>query len=164
VKKEAERAHAKEVEDSAKISLSGAIPVTPSPSTNERVIDPRGYPIGSKVGTYSARPVRKQEDSIGNGRIKFERRTPPKHYEPGPVNGDVKPLGIPNKAIQGSPYLNIPAASVRKRPRHMSGDMAGINARFNSKDNAEERDTEVTTKQKRIKVKQEEGDLVESMV
>jgi hypothetical protein len=46
----------------------------------------------------------------------------------------------------------------------MSGDMAGINARFNSKDNAEERDTEVTTKQKRIKVKQEEGDLVESMV
>ena len=76
----------------------------------------------------------------------------------------MKPLGIPNKAIQGSPYLNIPAASVRKRPRHMSGDMAGINARFNSKDNAEERDTEVTTKQKRIKVKQEEGDLVESMV
>ncbi|CAN9084347.1 unnamed protein product [Alternaria alternata] len=164
VKKEAERAHAKEVEDSAKISLSGAIPVTPSPSTNERVVDPRGYLIGSNIDTYPARPVRKQEDYIGNGRIKFECRTPPEHYEPGPVNGVVKPLGIPDKAIRGSPYLNIPAASVRKRPRHMFGDMAGARVGFNSKDNAEEKDTEVTTKQKRVKVKQEEGDLVESMV
>ncbi|CAN9084100.1 unnamed protein product [Alternaria alternata] len=164
VKKEAERAHAKEVEDSAKISLSGAIPVTPSPSTNERVVNPRGYPIGSNFDTHPARSVWKQENSIGNGRIKFERRTPPKHYEPGPVNGGLKPLGIPNKAIRGSPYLNISAASVRKRPRHMYGDMAGIYAGFSSKDNADESDTEVTTKQKRVKVKQEEGDLVESTV
>jgi hypothetical protein len=42
--------------------------------------------------------------------------------------------------------------------------MAGAHAGFNSKDNAEEKDTEVTTKHKKVKVKQQEGDLVESMV
>ncbi|KAL1801502.1 hypothetical protein ACET3X_001844 [Alternaria dauci] len=156
VKKEAERAHAKKVEDSTKISLSGAIPVTPSPSTKERAVDPRSYPIGSTVDIYPARSVWKQEDPIGNGRIKFEPPTAPKRYESGPVNGDLTPLGITEKDIQGSPCLNVPAASVWKRPRHMTGDMAGAYAGFDYKGDVEEESADTTPKQKRLKVKHEE--------
>ncbi|KAG9188976.1 hypothetical protein G6011_05844 [Alternaria panax] len=161
VRKEAERAHAKKAEDSTKISLSGAIPAaTPSPAFKQRVIiDPRSHPICDISHVYPAKPVLEQQDSIGNAHIKYERSNPLRRYEPGPIDGNLMPLSISDKAIQGSPYFNVPAAHVRRRPRNIPGDMAGAYAGLKFKREAEEAvGMETARKHKRVKVEQQEGD------
>jgi hypothetical protein len=94
VKKEAERAHAKKIQNSTQISLSGTIPVTSSPSTEECVVTPGGYPLSDTDRIYPTRPVWKQEEPIGNTYIKYERFTPSRHYESGRNDGSLKLLGI----------------------------------------------------------------------
>jgi hypothetical protein len=61
---------------------------------------------------------------LGNGRIPFEQHTS-KAYVSGPTDGSLKPLGMAHKAMQGSPYFDIPAAAFRSRPRARGGDLAG---------------------------------------
>ena len=61
----------------------------------------------------------------------------PSPYVPGPIDGNIKPLSITDRAIQGSPYFNMPAAAIRKRPRAIPDDLAGAYADFSSKRKAE---------------------------
>jgi hypothetical protein len=97
------------------------------------------------------------------------------YYVSDPTDGSSKPLGITNKAIQGSPYHNIPSATIRKRPRPVPGDMAGVYAGFTAKRNAEAASlssspvssgtpaVSVAPEQKRIKIEQVEGGQEELM-
>ncbi|KAH7083481.1 hypothetical protein BKA63DRAFT_503090 [Paraphoma chrysanthemicola] len=61
---------------------------------------------------------------VGNGRIPFTRSEPTR-YISGPVDGSLKPLGMAQKAMQGSPYFEVPAAAFRSRPRPRDGDLGG---------------------------------------
>jgi len=79
----------------------------------------------------------------------------PSPYVPGPIDGNIKPLSIPERAIQGSPYFDVPAAAIRKRPRSIPGDMAAVYAGFISNRNAEAAAASAGPEPKRIKVKQE---------
>ncbi len=139
------------MESSAQISLSGSIPVLPSPFAIEYVVTPRGHPIGDNDSVHPARPLWKQD------RIKYERATP-NHYVSGPIDGNLKPLGMSDKAIQGSPYLDVPSAAIRKRPRPIPGDMAAAYAGFKAKRKAEDA---WESEQKKIKVEEHVGDLDE---
>ncbi|KAI4686024.1 uncharacterized protein J4E88_003861 [Alternaria novae-zelandiae] len=79
----------------------------------------------------------------------------PRPYVPGPIDGRIKPLSITDRAIQGSPYFDIPAAAMRKRPRPVPGDMAAVYAGFTSNRNAEATAASAVPESKRVKVKQE---------
>ncbi|KAI4620200.1 hypothetical protein J4E80_004726 [Alternaria sp. BMP 0032] len=79
----------------------------------------------------------------------------PRPYVPGPIDGNIKPLSITDRAIQGSPYSDIPAAAMRKRPRPVPGDMAAVYASFTSNRNAEATAASAVPESKRVKVKQE---------
>jgi hypothetical protein len=95
------------------------------------------------------------------------------HYVSGPTDGSLKPLGIANTAMQGSPCLNIPSATVQKRPRPIPGDMAGVYAGFTAKRKAEAAfptsspvstgmpAVSVAPEQKKIKIEQPDDDLEE---
>jgi hypothetical protein len=150
VKREAERAHAEKIQASSLISLSGAIPVMTSTSTQEKFVTPKAQSL--VVDVSPARFARKQQKPISNSHIK---------YDSDPADGTPKPLGITDKATQGSPYSNVPATIFRKRSRPMPGDTAAAYTGLDSERNAELAGTETAMKQKRLKVKQQEGDLNE---
>jgi len=78
----------------------------------------------------------------------------PSPYVPGPIDGNIKPLSITDRAIQGSPYFDIPAAAMRKRPRPVPGDMAAVYAGSTSNRNAEAAAASAEPESKRIKVVQ----------
>ncbi|KAF1836149.1 hypothetical protein BDW02DRAFT_494430 [Decorospora gaudefroyi] len=99
-----------EANSPARISLSGAIPVLPS-----------SHPEKSPP-----------KNPISSAHIRYEH-VQPKHYVSGAIDGTVKPQSMSQKAIQGSPYLDIPAAAFRTRPRSISGDLAARFASFSSK-------------------------------
>jgi hypothetical protein len=127
-----------DIKPTARISLSGALPpppaspslyVTPdrsasaSPSTTG-TITPAGIPLGDTTSTYSSRQRWTGEnDPVSNARIKYEPNTP-NYYVSGPVDGTLKPLAMTQKAMQGSPYWDVPSAGFRKNPRSMPGDLS----------------------------------------
>jgi hypothetical protein len=60
---------------------------------------------------------------LGRSRIPYiPAKTP--SYIAGPTDGTLKPLGMTSKAMQGSPYFDIPAAAFRSNPRPTNGDLA----------------------------------------
>ncbi|KAI4656700.1 uncharacterized protein J4E78_006591 [Alternaria triticimaculans] len=78
----------------------------------------------------------------------------PSPYVPGPIDGNIKPLSITDRAVQGSPYFDIPAAAMRKRPRPIPGDMAAVYAGFTTNRNAEAAGISAGPEAKKVKVKQ----------
>jgi hypothetical protein len=95
-------------------------PLTPTILPIINPIPPRGGLVPNTSDFYPSRP----NWQLGNGRIPFEQHTS-KAYVSGPTDGSLKPLGMAHKAVQGSPYFDIPAAAFRSRPRARGGDLAG---------------------------------------
>ena len=60
---------------------------------------------------------------LGSIRMLFEPAAP-RRYIAGPADGDLMPLGMVHKAMQGSPYFESPTAMHRSKPRPMAGDLA----------------------------------------
>ena len=82
-------------------------------------------PLGSTLtDSTNTHPSRFPQD-IGNGRIPWEREES-RDYIAGPADGSLLPLGMADKALQGSPYFERPTATYRLNPRPRSGDLAGI--------------------------------------
>jgi hypothetical protein len=72
---------------------------------------------------YVVDPDRRWKPELGRARVPY---VPAKiiGYVAGPTDGTLKPLGMASKAMQGSPYFDIPAAAFRSYPRPRSGDLA----------------------------------------
>lgn len=83
-------------------------------------VTPESASLPDTSAFYPSRP----NWQLGNGRIPFEQHAP-RAYVSGPTDGSLKPLGMAHKAMQGSPYFDIPAAAFRSRPRARGGDLAG---------------------------------------
>jgi hypothetical protein len=66
-------------------------------------------------------------DPLSNARLKFEQTTPD-YYVSGPVDGTLKPMGMAQKAMKGSPYFNAACAEFRINPRPRADDLAHIRA------------------------------------
>lgn len=88
---------------------------TPTPA-----ISSVGDPMTSPARTFPTRP----DWGLGNGRVPFAPSDPTR-YVSGPVDGSLRPVGMAHKAVQGSPYFEIPAAAFRSRPRPRGGDLGG---------------------------------------
>jgi hypothetical protein len=123
-----------DVKPSNRISLSGAMPTlsfTPNPSTPSTPsttwpVTPTGTPLGDTSYIYPPRPRWTNHDEpISNARLKYEHTTP-KYYVSGPIDGTLKPMGMAQKAMQGSPYFDAPASEFRTSPRCRPGDMSHI--------------------------------------
>ncbi|KAF2036822.1 hypothetical protein EK21DRAFT_96025 [Setomelanomma holmii] len=80
-----------------------------------------GASIPTTTDASSAYPAR-PDWGLGNGRVPFKPGEPTR-YIFGPVDRSLKPLGMAHKAMQGSPYFDIPAAGFRSRPRPRGGDL-----------------------------------------
>ncbi|KAF1946049.1 hypothetical protein EJ02DRAFT_260446 [Clathrospora elynae] len=111
---------------------SKAIQATPTTLSTGGPLTPNGTPLGNTEGTYPFRPKWSQANPLSNARILYEHTTPT-NYVSGPIDGTLKPLGLAHKAIQGSPYFDVPCAAFRKRPRSISGDLAAKFRSFGSK-------------------------------
>jgi hypothetical protein len=98
------------------IAESPQVPVnttTPTPA-----ISSVGDPMTSPAHTFPTRP----DWGLGNGRVPFAPSDPTR-YVSGPIDGSLRPVGMAHKAVQGSPYFEIPAAAFRSRPRPRGGDL-----------------------------------------
>jgi hypothetical protein len=120
-----------DVKPSDRISLSGALPrprATSSPSTPSTTgpLTPSGTPIADTSLIYPSRPRwTTDEDPLSNARLKYEPVTA-NYYVSGPIDGTLKPMGMAQKAMQGSPYFDAACAEHRTTPRPRSGDMAHL--------------------------------------
>jgi hypothetical protein len=129
-----------DVKPSTRIALCGALPpalVIPSPLSHSDhsapstpsttgPLTPAGTPLGDTSSIYPIHPRWTSDtDPLSNARLKFEQIAS-NHYVSGPVDGTLKPLGMPPKAMQGSAYFDAPASDFRTAPRQRSGDMSHI--------------------------------------
>jgi hypothetical protein len=90
---------------------------------------------------------------LGTGRIPFEPMAP-RRYIAGPTDGNLLPLGMAHKAVQGSPYFENPTAMYRLRPRPRAGDLAAVMGIVKERKGGEvdEKDTKAGTRKRNMGV------------
>lgn len=105
---------------------------TPTPPRKpSQTVLPLSFPL-SPITKSSRNPYAEPVPELGNGRVKWEPAEE-KRYVSGPLDGSLLPLGMAQKAIQGSPYFDDPAANHRTHPRPRAGDMAAASGIDTSK-------------------------------
>ncbi|KAF2830906.1 hypothetical protein CC86DRAFT_168803 [Ophiobolus disseminans] len=115
------KAETKETEDEPTTGITIPKLITPLVPSLSFPLSPIGSPTANASSTHPSSTS--QEYELGNGRIPW-KHAESKGYIAGPADGSLLALGMAHKAMQGSPYFDVPAASYRSRPRPRGGDLA----------------------------------------
>jgi hypothetical protein len=112
---------------------------------------PNGLPLVTETAeTTSTSVLTHPELKLGTNRTLFEPAAP-RRYIARPANGDLIPLGMVHKALQGSPYFESPTAIHRAKPRPRAGDLTAAMGAVRKRKavNVEEKDVGVTEKRRK---------------